>query len=185
MCLACCLAITLGCQQDESRPKATPVYDDDTGKLERLQSDTNGDGRPDTTAFLNGTLVARVEVDRDHDGQVDRWEHYAPRTAPNGEPVLERVEEANGPAGVVSRREWYVDGLVTRVEDDTDGDGRTDKWELYERGVLMRMDLDLTGRGRADRRLIYGAGGTVERIEVDPDGDGVFQATTAASGGTD
>ena len=169
MCLTVWLAMAAGCQQAASQHQATPVYDKDTGKLTQLQSDTNGDGRPDTTAFMNGTLVARVEVDRDHDGQIDRWEHYAAQLGPSGEPQIERVDEANGPPGVITRREWYTDGLVTRIEDDPDGDGRPDKWELYERGALVRMDLDLAGRGRADRRLIYGAGGVVDRIEVDPE----------------
>jgi hypothetical protein len=183
MWLMLSLTAATGCQQTASHPQATPIYDKDTGKLTQLQSDTNGDGKPDTTAFMHGALVTRVEIDRNHDGQVDRWEHYADRTGPSGEPLLERVEEANGPPGVLTRREWYADGLPTRIEDDTDGDGRTDKWELYERGALVRMDLDLAGRGRADRRLVYGAGGAVERIEVDPDGDGVFQAASTASGG--
>lgn len=175
--VAVCLAFGAACSSPNSDGRsATPIYNKDTGKLEALQSDTNGDGKPDARAVMDGAVVRHVEIDRDHDGKPDRWEYYAPPERPDapGRPVLVRAEEANGTDGKVTRREFHERGVIARVEEDTDFDGKLDKWEQYTAGALTRMDLDLTGRGTPDRRMIYGPGGKVERVESDPDGDGIF-----------
>jgi hypothetical protein len=169
---------------------ATPVYNERTGRLEALQSDTNDDGKIDTLAHMDGVDLKYIEVDRDYDGRFDRWEYYtsAPGSAgaarsPDGRSVLDHAEEAGGHDDTITRREFYVDGVITRVEEDTTLDGRVDKWEVYEHGVLRRMDLDLDGAGRPTRRLVYGLNGDVERIEADPDGDGTFEVVSPAGKG--
>jgi hypothetical protein len=174
-----------GCQSGQANAQATPVYNKDTGKLEALQADANGDGRNDTRAVMDGAVVKHVEIDRDHDGRPDRWEYYAAPDAsrPAARPLLERADEANGQDSRITRREYFERGVLARVEEDTDFDGRLDKWELYSGGALVRMDLDLIGRGTADRRLIYGAGGSVNRIEIDPEGDGSFVPAPVAPKG--
>jgi hypothetical protein len=83
------------------------------------------------------------------------------------------------PDWVVTRREFYEDGVLQRAEEDTNADGRMNRWEEHAGGRLVQMDLDLTGRGTPDRRLVYGPGGT-RRIEIDPDGDGVFEPVPPA-----
>jgi len=165
---------------------ATPVYNPQTGQLEQLVSDTNNDGVVDTRAHMEGVLVKYIEIDRDFDGKFDRTEFYrdAPGTpaaarSPDGRSVLDRAEETNG-GEVVTRREFYVDGVVRRVEEDTDVDGRTDKWEEFEEGRLVTLALDLAGAGRPTRRLIYDRGGNVVRLEADDDGDGRFEEISPA-----
>ena len=153
--------------------KPVPEYNRETGKLERLVADRNGDGKPDTWARMDGLQAERIDIDQDGDGKPDRTEFYAKNAAPDGRPsVIERAEERS-PTGGIVRREHYRDGVLDRVEEDTDGDGRMDKWDHYAEGSLVRLDLDVTGRGFPSRRLIYGAGGV--RVEVDPDGDGTFE----------
>jgi len=159
--------------EHESTPAATPIYNPRTGRLEQIVSDRDGDGRQETRAFMDGTRLVRIEIDRNGDDVVDRWEYYTSA----GEPpvaVIERAEEAGGPDGTITRRETYVDGELTRVEEDTTLDGRPDKWESYRQGRLVHVDLDLAGEGRPTRRLVYGPDGSVERLESDRDGDGVF-----------
>jgi hypothetical protein len=160
---------------------AVPVYDQQTGRLERLESDRDGDGRVDATAFMDGTRIEYVEIDTNADGAADRWEYYVPNPSgepgpgsPDGRNLLARAEERAGPEQPLTRLETYVAGVVSRVEEDTDGDGRMDKWEHYVDGRLERVELDLQGKGFPDRRLVYGTGGSVVRVEADPDGDGVF-----------
>ncbi len=185
--------------------KATPTYSATTGKLERLTLDRDGDGRPDTWAVMDGARLQSVEIDRHNSGHADRWEFYTEGngaastnatkptagTAFDRKTVLVRAEEANGPDGkTVTRREFYVDGVIARVEEDTDFDGKIDKWELYDHGALTRMDLDLTGHGKPDRRLVYRADGTLDHMEVDPAGTGHFvpapndQSTAGGSAAT-
>lgn len=175
VCLAI-LATATACRQTAPVPEAvaTPVYNSQTGRLEQLVSDRDGDGKVETRAFMEGTRIVRVEIDRNGDGRPDRWETYAPPSQPGGQGLIERAEQADGATDTITRRETYENGVISRVEEDTDNDGRLDKWETYGGGRLERVDMDLSGKGRADRRLIYGAGGNVERVEADPEGDGTF-----------
>lgn len=165
----------------DPRVQAVPIYDPATGRLERLESDRDGDGRVDATAYMHGTSLQYVEIDRDRDGRPDRWEYYIPNPtgvsgpgSPDGRNLLDRAEERTAPDAPVTRRERYAAGIISEVEEDTDLDGRMDKWEYYVQGRLARIELDLAGRGRPDRRLVYDPQGNVVRVEADPDGDGVF-----------
>lgn len=157
--------------------KATPVYSTETGKLEQIVSDRDGDGTIDARAFMDGVRLLRIEIDRNGDGKPDRWEHYRPGsdTRAASQPEIERAEEANGPGDRITRHELYENGALRRVEEDTDADGRIDKWEQYESGQLVRVDLDLTGSGTPDRRMHYRRDGTVARVEVDSDGSGQWR----------
>lgn len=161
----------------QSTGRATPVYDQQTGKLQQLVSDRNGDGKIDIRAHMDGVRFKSIEIDRNGDGKPDRWEYYdmvpGPRRVP--ETVLVRAEEANGATQKVTRHEFYEKAKIHRVEEDTNDDGRIDKWEFYEDGGLVRIDLDLQGKGFPDRRMYY-ANGAIARLEVDPDGDGKFEA---------
>jgi len=152
--------------------RATPLYNKDTGRLEQLVSDRNGDGKVDTRALMDGVRFKSIEIDRNGDGQPDRWEYY--ETSPENLSVLARAEEANGPTRAVTRKEFYDKGKISRVEEDTNFDGRLDKWEVYQDGGLARLELDLQGKGFPDRRIYYGKTGAIEKLEVDPDGDGKF-----------
>jgi hypothetical protein len=172
-----------GCGASASQPAdphTTPIYNKDTGRLETIISDHDGDGRPDTWAHMDGAVVKSIEIDRDGDGRPDRWEYYmpAPADGPKGGPasLLDHADEANGPDRTkVTRREFFVKGVLQRTEEDTDFDGKIDKWEYYEGTVLTRVEFDLSGHGYPDRRLIYGPDGNVIRVEMDTRGDGKFE----------
>ena len=174
-----CLVIG-GCEHAPSNGGAKQVqaeYDKTTGRLSRLEYDANGNGKPDTWAFMDGARLSRLEGDENEDGRVDRWEYYPGTQQPaGGRPVPERIERSTRMDGRVSRREFFEGGALTRIEEDTDGDGANDKWETYAGGVLAVMALDTQHRGKADRKLIYRPDGTLDRIEVDPTGTGNFQA---------
>ena len=167
----------------------TPVYSKETGRLEKIESDRDGDGKIDTRAYMDGVRLKSIEIDRNADGKPDRWEYYVPvapgttaANSPDGRNVIDHADEASGSDGHVTRREFYTNGLIARVEEDTDADGRIDKWEYYTAGVLARVDLDLTGRGTPDRRLVYGASGNLDHVEADPEGDGTFTRLDAGGG---
>jgi hypothetical protein len=168
------------CQRPaEAPPTITPDYDKGTGKLTRLSHDTNGNGKLDTVALMDGGRVVRVEADEDENGTVDRWEYYTSNPgqttgAGQSADVLERVERATNRDGRVNRWEFFDAGTLTRVNEDTNGDGRVDKWEEYAQGTLTVMALDTVGRGTPDRKLVY-SDGNLDHIEIDPDGSGRFQ----------
>ena len=163
-------------------PHDAPIYSPSTGQLEQVVSDTDGDGKIDTRAFMDGRRLKHIEIDRNADGRPDRLEYYvdAPpeRVRPNvpdGHSEIERVEEANGSDERITRREFYEGGELARVEDDSDLDGRIDRWEHYDHGVLSRLEMDLRKGGFPDRRLIYRKDGSIDRIEIDPNGTGAWQ----------
>jgi hypothetical protein len=184
------LAITVSAACSNERPArigdATPIYNKQTGALEELHSDRDGDGKVDTRAFMEGVRLKHVEIDRNADGKTDRWEFYvaAPGAgAGSTQTVLSHVEEAGAFDGKVTLREFYQNGAKVRVEEDTDLDGRIDKWEVFERGVLARVELDLVGKGFPSQRLVYRSDGNLDRIETDPEGDGTFVPLPSGRGG--
>lgn len=153
-----------GCQTPAVAPEAGGLqvsreYDRDTGRLEQLALERK-DGSTELRAFMQGTRFERIEIDTNGDGRPDRWEFYDVRN------VILRAEQSTRFDGTVSRWEHYEGGVIVRVEEDVSGDGRVDKWERYVGGALVELDLDLAGRGRPDRRLRFGADGSSEVIEL-------------------
>jgi hypothetical protein len=182
---AATLGLALACSApppppSSGSPAATPIYSKDTGRLEQLVSDRDGDGKLDTRAFMDGTTLQRIEIDRNADGTPDRWEHYhtAANARAQSEVEIARAEEANGSDERITRREFYDRGTVARIEEDINADGRIDKWEHYASGQLVRVDLDLKGAGFPDRRMTYRRDGSVDRVEVDPEGRGNWRLFT-------
>jgi hypothetical protein len=187
---------------DESPTPANRLeasYNQKNGKLEVLKYDSDGDGKFDTVSYMDGTRIVRIEIDRDEDGKVDRWEYYGPdqklekvgfSRANDGiedawsiidaSGSVARIEIATKRDGKPNRFEYYTDNVLTRVEEDTDGDGRVDKWETYEGQRLASVAFDVRHRGSPDRRLVYAKDGSA-RMETDEAGTGQFVALNEAA----
>jgi hypothetical protein len=179
-------------ERDHGRKRITPEYDK-SGKLQLLKYDANGNGIVDTWSYMDGARVVRIEIDKDEDGKIDRWEYYGPdqkllkvgfsrqndgkedgwsyATADGGT----RLELSSHRDGRIDRIEYYEHDVMVRDEEDTDGDGKIDKWETYDGARLASVAFDTTHRGTADRRLTYRPDGAA-LMEVDPKGDGHFVA---------
>ena len=194
--LAFVAAVGCGASADE-RQNIEPVYDE-TGKLQLLKYDSNGDGKVDTWSYMDGTRILRIEIDGNADGIIDRWEYYTAEQqiekvgasrvadgkvdswayyAPNGQ--ISRLERSTKRDGKVDRTEYYEKGLVARAEEDTNADGKVDKWEVYEGSRLASVAFDSRGVGSPDRRLVYAPDGTAH-MEV-ADGPGRFVPAPEAS----
>jgi len=186
------LAFAQSCRRHDgaiSQTKALePVYNKKTGRLEQLKYDSDGDGKFDTFTYMDGSTILRIEIDRDEDGKIDRWEYYGPGKA------LERVGLSRAQNGVedawqyfdasgaivrvelaaedsarkkrVERIEYYEKGILVRAEEDTDHDGITDKWETYDGSRLSSVAFDEQHRGTPTRRIVYAPDGSV-RIDVE------------------
>jgi hypothetical protein len=167
---------------DRGRYKA---FYDEWGRLERIEHDSNGDGRADRiTLHREGAKSPhRIEIDVDFDGRIDRWEdfdtagqlqRYAVADADGRPTVWTYVDEKSQPTryeydrdadGRPERAEVVVDGRVARVELDTDQDGRFDRWQDWKDGRMETESLDTDGDGRPDRRLRYGPAGRIVSVE--------------------
>ena len=160
LCALAACVLNVGCAGGPPPPThVVPQYDVASGRLVRLSYDSNLDGRPDMVASMEGRSVRVVEVDEDHDGRPDRWEHYAATsgTAPGApsEQRLARVEHVTRRGETIVRREIFEGGNLIEAREDRDGDGRDDRWEVYGAGGLSVVQIDTDADGRPDRRLTY------------------------------
>jgi hypothetical protein len=182
-------------------PKAE--FDETTHRLKSVFYDANKNGKNDSVSYMDGTRIVRVELDMDENGKVERWDIYnEDRTLQKvglasrndgvmdnqayytSAGVLQRIEVSTKRDGRFDRTEFYESNVLVRSEQDTNGDERSDKWETYAPikattpglppYTITSSAFDETGSGKPTRRLIFGARGTIARIEVDPDGDGKF-----------
>ena len=150
-----------GCREPRSGAEVRGTYDAD-GKLRLLTYDTNGNGKPDTWAYMDGTRIVRVEIDQNEDGVIERREDYDTTQA------LEKVELSTRSDGKITRTEFYDGGVLVRAEQDADGNGAVDRWETYADGQVRSVAFDLEGAGRPTLRLVYGSDGQLVRLETGP-----------------
>jgi hypothetical protein len=154
---------------------AYKAFYDAWGRMQRIEYDSNGDGRPDHIARHDGRRRPyQLDVDSDFDGRTDRWERYddegrllkvGTARAPGGAPDLwttaaaagepERREHDPNGDGVIDRVEIVRDGRVAEVQVDGDRDGRIDRWQRWDQGRIVAEELDTDRDGKPDRTLRY------------------------------
>ena len=197
------IAVATGLSACSNGNRATAEYDPQTGRLRTLAFDATGAGKKNAVGYADGTTLRRIELDLDSDGAIDRWDFYGADGklekvglsqrddgrmdaeafyAPDGSLRMMRVSTLHD--GTFDRTEYYEKNVLIRSEEDTNRDGKPDKWDTYrpEPNVppsvppyaITSTAFDDTGRGAPSRRLVFGADGRVERVEVDLDGDGHF-----------
>lgn len=144
------------------------TYDPKTGRLKRIDADTNKNGQLETFSYWDATRIIRIEIDGDEDGKIDRWEHY------DASRKLARVGSSSRDDGVEDT--WaYPDanGFLAKVETDSDRDGTIDRREIFVPipsaaggRVLSVVELGLTRAGHPTRRLYYRGDGSFDRSET-------------------
>jgi len=164
------------CSNSPDNQRVQASYDKTSGKLLQLVVDGATDGRPNIFSYMDGPKFVRVEIDKDEDGKIDRWEYYGADQriervgvsrlndgvadawvfeAPDG--TIGRMEISTRRDGKPDRFEFYEKGAIVRAEQDTNGDGRLDKWELYKGGALTAVSFDTKGTGSPDTTINYEA----------------------------
>jgi hypothetical protein len=206
------LASAGSCSRDTTGDRPKAEYDEETGRLRRLEYDANKNGKNDAVSFMDGTRIDHVELDLDENGKVERWDFYGPdrklvkvglsqrndgvmdaESFYTDAGLLERIRISTKRDGRYDRTEFYESNVLVRSEDDTNGDGKPDKWETFRPEPdpipgappysITSTAFDERGSGKPTRRLVYGERGTIARVETDPDGDGVFAVVSPESGG--
>jgi hypothetical protein len=163
-----------GCGSEPQEERVHATYDKTTGKLSQLTVDVVKDGKPNVTSYMDGAKFLRIEIDKNEDGKVDRWEYYGAdqklekvgfSRSDDGRPdawafqdaggSIARVEVSTRKDGRPDRTEFYEKGALSRVEQDTDADGRVDKWEQYESGALVTVSFDTSKSGKPTKTIDY------------------------------
>jgi hypothetical protein len=166
---------------DENRdgtPDRTVWYDPATGREQRVEEDTNLDGRVDSWVEFRDGQVARQRRDSNHDGFLDSWSFYR-------DGALVRQEEDLDGDGFRNRVVLYEGGRLAREREDRDGDGRVERVTHYDASErVARRDEDTDGDGLVDVRSVYEDGRLLRRELVDADAreslEGDEELTSAA-----
>jgi hypothetical protein len=185
-------------EREDAKKRITPGYDKN-GKLQLLKYDSKGNGVADTFSYMDGARVVRIEIDKDGDGKIDKWEHYGldQKVEKTGlsrrndgtedswsyagaDGGVARIEISTRRDGKIDRVEFYEHDVMVRAEEDSDADGKIDKWETYDGARLASVALDTSHHGLPDRRLTYGPTG-ITSMEVDFKGDGHLLPPAAAA----
>src|SRR5438128_4698620 len=117
----------------EARKRIEPVYNRDTGRLQLLKYDSDGDGKIDTWSYMDAARVLRIEIDKDEDGKIDRWEYYG------ADQKLEKVGFSRANDGKEDAWSYAgADDSIERIDISTRRDGRIDRTEYYKEGTLVR-----------------------------------------------
>jgi hypothetical protein len=166
---------SLACgQAPQGASKVEATYDKTTGKLSQLTVDKAMDGKPNIVSHMDGSKFVLIEVDKDENGKVDRWEYYGPDQklekvgiSRSNDGIVDawlyqgmdglpsKVEVSTRRDGKVNRTEFYEKGELTRAEEDTDTDGQVDKWETYAGGALAAVSFDMTKSGKPTTTIDY------------------------------
>lgn len=161
------------------------AFYDRWGRLERIERDSNGDGRKDQVSHHGGAKQPfLLEIDSDFDDRFDRWEYYdresgalvkigssrrgwAPdvwiHPGPDGHPLKREYDEDGD--NRVDRVELLHEGRLVRTETDADRDGRFDRWESWLNGRMIAEEIDTNGDGLPDHRIKFSKDGKVDAIE--------------------
>jgi len=137
--------------------------------------DMNADGRPDMTrTFVPGTKegeerrLARIEVDLNFDGKVDKRSSYNPDTG-----KLEKVEINYDFDDAFDMVSYYdAEGNLEAQKVDRDFDGKPDVLKRFKGGLLYSRQIDANGDGKWDLWEYFTKKGDIYRLGKDLDGDG-------------
>lgn len=118
------------------------------GKIASVDTDTDGDGRPDMRDYLNDPSgLMKTGFSLTKNGVIDAWAYRDKKGA------IVKVEVARGGDQKVDRWEYYDKGQLARVEEDDNHDGKIDRWLVYDAGILMDEIGDRDHDGKPDKPL--------------------------------
>lgn len=131
-------------------------------------ADYNRDGETDEWVYWRGETVSRVDVDRNHDGEIDSKFTYSPRNS------VERGEFDNDFDGLFEYVSEYKYAQPYLDEVDINADGHSDRRYHYVDGVLTKIDMFRPETRIVRKSQTYENGVTLIEARWDSDNDGVL-----------
>jgi hypothetical protein len=127
--------------------------------------DVNGDGRPDLTIVMHGSVEVCHAADLDFDGHIDMWSYF------DASSKLRRRELDYDRDGTVDEIQLFKAGVIAEKRRSSTPAKRIDTWEFYNGGRLARAERDADGDGRVDQWWDYRTP-ECPLIRTDSDGNG-------------
>jgi len=119
----------------EMDPRVQRVYDPGTKRLKVIMADTAGRGKVDTWYYMDDDRLVRMEVDRDGDGVIDRWEYFGP------DGKLQKIGFSTRDDGHVDAWRYRgPDGQLVKIEYSAGRDGIVTSTDYYDHGAKVRVD---------------------------------------------
>lgn len=131
-------------------------------------ADYNRDGETDEWVYWRGETVSRVDVDRNHDGEVDARYDYSPRNS------VEKGEFDNDFDGTFEYVSEYKYAQPRFDEIDINGNGQPDRRYHYVDGVLTKIDMFIPSTRVVRKSETYENGVKLIEARWDSDNDGVL-----------
>jgi len=131
-------------------------------------ADYNRDGYPDEWVYWRGETVSRIDVDRNHDGEVDAKYDYSARNS------VEKGEFDNDFDGTFEYVSEYKYAQPYFDEIDVNGDGQPDRRYHYSDGVLTRIDMFRPSTRIVRKSQTYENGVKLIEARWDSDNDGML-----------
>lgn len=150
-------------ENGDGRPEQTIRFDA-MGNLVSVESDTNGNGSPDTWQQYESGKLVRLDQDRDHDGRRDVTVAYI-----DGKVVQTSLDTTgDGKWDTVQRSDDPVWSMVTEV--DRNEDGRPEERLSYAGDILRRKEAFQEETGSLILRIEYDEQGRIKLSEEAADG---------------
>ena len=130
--------------------------------------DFDNDGTPDERLFYKGSVLERIETDRNFDRKVDTVVEFDRR----GLPMRRRSDDDFD--GRMENTVRYRNAEPLLAETDRNGDGVVDYRERYVDGVIESAEYVSNDTGKVVKRVHF-RGARAVSAELDHDGDGNFE----------
>lgn len=132
----------------DGKPDATFHYDQ--GMIIRAVYDRNFDGIPDFFEWYKDGIISRAESDDDFDGKNDGW-----YTCRNGNWWLSKHDTDRN--GVPDVFQYFDHGVIRMAVWRPNESGKPLRIEFYEKGVKAKELRDTTGDGLLDTAVMFDA----------------------------
>lgn len=149
-----------------------------------IETDTNGDGKPDIFSYYRNNKLLRIENDRDYDGVIDAWHRYNDNRIANSEYDDNFDGKIDGWADYENENDfklkidsdfngkpdatvYVVHQLEARVDWQPNGSSIIVKREVFENAIKKEEFIDSDRDGNFDLKLIFDSfGNEVQRTKL-------------------
>lgn len=168
------------------------AFVDENGDVERLETDSDGDGQIDSIQYYEKGALVRAEKDTNGDRSMDIRNYFAKnrrisqeKVDPKGKVIyvilfdetekISKIQKDTDGNGSFDRCFFYTDGILASSTFDETGDGNINVWKKYRNKQVVYEKTDKNGDGLPEQEIFYNQKQEPEKSCHDLDTDGYFE----------